>query len=140
MAMKWWSQWSTVAAVLELRGRGEMGGEGAVSGSGGNLLYRSGEVVRRDGGQWVNEEVTTVVNSGVTGRGGGRMAELRRGIEGRVDRWSAHHGVGRRRRSAGFGRKKGSPPVWARWATWVAQADWLAGPTGPKARKQFFQN
>jgi hypothetical protein len=38
MVMKWWSQWSAVAAVLELRGRGEMGGEGAVSGSGGRLL------------------------------------------------------------------------------------------------------
>jgi hypothetical protein len=103
-------------------------------------LYRSGEVVRRDGGRWVKEEVMAIVNPGITGHRGGRMAELRRGIQGRVDRWSSHHGVGRRRCSAGFGRKKGSPPMWARWATRVTQADWLAGPTGPKDRKQFFQN
>jgi hypothetical protein len=29
----------------------------------------------------------------VTGHGGGGVAELRRGIEGRVNRWSVHHGA-----------------------------------------------
>jgi hypothetical protein len=60
------------------------------------------------------------------------VAKLRRGIEGGVDRWSAHHGlevgdgqaqrggvVGRWRRSASSRRKKGP---WAGWAAWVAQA------------------
>jgi hypothetical protein len=62
-------------------------------------------------------------------------------------RWAADRcGVavhaGRLRRSIGSGRKKGvaPPPLgWASWATWVVQADWPAGLTGPKARKEFFQ-
>jgi hypothetical protein len=57
----------------------------------------------------------------VTGHEGGEVAELMRGIEGWVDRWSVHHGmevgggtaahVGRRKRSAGSGRKKGVAPL-----------------------------
>jgi hypothetical protein len=73
----------------------------------------------------------------VTGHGGGGVAELRRGIEGGVNRWSVHHGVevgrrlravahaGRRRRLTGSGRKKGvAAPGWASWAAWATQAGW----------------
>jgi hypothetical protein len=67
------------------------------------------------------------------------VAELRRGIEGRVDRWSVRHGVevekawrsaavhaGRRQCSAGSGRKKDvtTPPGWAGWTAWVTQVGW----------------
>jgi hypothetical protein len=30
------------------------------------------------------------------------------------------------------------PPQWASWAGWVTHADWPAGPTRPKVRKEFF--
>jgi hypothetical protein len=57
----------------------------------------------------------------VTGHEGGEVAELMRGIEGWVDRWSIRHGVevgggtvaraGRRKCSAGSRRKKDVAPL-----------------------------
>jgi hypothetical protein len=57
----------------------------------------------------------------VTGHEGGEVAELMRGIEGWVDRWSIRHGVevgggtvaraGRRKCSTGSGRKKDVAPL-----------------------------
>jgi hypothetical protein len=84
------------------------------------------------------------------------VAELRRGIEGGVYYWLVHHGAevgsgsvrgsGARREAEPLDRLREEegcrppPPLgWASWATWVVQADWPAGLTGPKARKEFFQ-
>jgi hypothetical protein len=79
--------------------------------------------------------------------------ELRRGIEGGVDRWSIHHGTEVGGGSARHDGARGEvvvlsrleeeegrlpPPQWASWAGWVTHADWPAGPTRPKVRKEFF--